>query len=254
MGRKVGLNIGLGSYRRGVRRQSLIVHTRRRVRDPFRETSKGEEAHQSAAGCPGRGACWTPRSWWAAGQVLLLVLVLLRSVESSGPARYKMCEKGGRTGAEAWVSREKVNCGTPPTLVDWKGLSVVRSPQSAGAGWELELGSTALGNGMEIEVAFWRQAVWGSPACASRKPEPKNGASIRVLLLGVGELAAGSFLDMEVGASRQLTQGFFSSRGKMGGRPLGEARRCEGVQKYMCRDVRTLGMGGASLQGQCLPR
>lgn len=142
MGRKVGLNIGLGSYRRGVRRQSLSAHTRRRVRDPFRATSKGEEAHQSAVGCPGRGACWTPRSWWAAGQVLLLVLVLLWSVESSGPTRYKMCEKGGRTGSEAWVSREKVNCGTPPTLVDWKGLSVVRSPRvrrcGLGTAWSLK--------------------------------------------------------------------------------------------------------------------
>lgn len=228
MGRKVGLNIGLGSYRRGVRRQSLIVHTRRRVRDPFRETSKGEEAHQSAAGCPGRGACWTPRSWWAAGQVLLLVLVLLRSVESSGPARYKMCEKGGRTGAEAWVSREKVNCGTPPTLVDWKGLSVVRSPQSAGAGWELELGSTALGNGMEIEVAFWRQAVWGSPACASRKPEPKNGASIRVLLLGVGELAAGSFLDIGGGSLAAADARFFFQPGEDGGKAFGRSAQMRG--------------------------
>lgn len=76
-----------------------------------------------------------------------------------------------------------------------------------------------------------------------------------MLLLGVGELAAGSFLDMEVGGSLAAADAvFFSSRGKMGGRPLGEARRCEGIQKYMCRDVRTLGMGGASLQGQFLPR
>lgn len=169
MGRKVGLNIGLGSYRRGVRRQSLIAHTRRRVRDPFRATSKGEEAHQSAAGCPGRGACWTPRSWWAAGQVLLLlVVVLLWSVESSGPTRYKMCEKGGRTDGIGGLGFQGE--GQLRNASHARGLerAVVRSPLSAGAGWELELGRL-LGIGMD----FWRRAVWGSTRVQKARAKKK---------------------------------------------------------------------------------
>jgi hypothetical protein len=89
--------------------------------------------------------------------------------------------------------REKVNCGTPPTLVDWKGLSsAVRCPLSAGAGasWKLELGRLWGMDGMEIDKVDGGSRF--GEARASRKPEPKIGGSIRVLLLGVGSWPLGA--------------------------------------------------------------
>lgn len=71
----------------------------------------------------------------------------------------------------------------------------------------------------------------GKHARPESQSQKKNGASIRVLLLlGAGELAAGSFLDMEmeVGASRAAADAIFFPAGEDGGKAFGRSAQMRG--------------------------